>query len=93
MLGRRCDTRNQKGAIRRLGIYVVAPASTRDCGRAPLPGSDAFLFWGGGLNRSTQHFVLEGKDGVWDGTKISQSPLYPQRTDIGSLGSQFRKVP
>jgi hypothetical protein len=26
---------------------------------------------GGGLNRSTQHFILEGKDGVWDGTKIS----------------------
>jgi hypothetical protein len=25
----------------------------------------------GGLNRSTQHFILEGKDGVWDGTKIS----------------------
>src|SRR6202035_1415312 len=23
----------------------------------------------GGLNRSTQHFILEGKDGVWDGTK------------------------
>jgi hypothetical protein len=20
--------------------------------------------WGGGLNRSTQHFILEGKDGV-----------------------------
>jgi hypothetical protein len=26
---------------------------------------------GGGLNRSTQHFILEGKDGVWDETKIS----------------------
>ena len=26
---------------------------------------------GGGLNRSTQHFILEGKDGVWDGTEIS----------------------
>ena len=25
----------------------------------------------GGLNRSPQHFVLEGKDGVWDGTEIS----------------------
>jgi hypothetical protein len=25
----------------------------------------------GGLNRSTQHFILEGKDGVWDGTEIS----------------------
>jgi hypothetical protein len=25
----------------------------------------------GGLNRSMQHFILEGKDGVWDGTKIS----------------------
>ena len=25
----------------------------------------------GGLNRSTQHFILEGKDGVWDGTTIS----------------------
>ena len=25
----------------------------------------------GGLNRSTQHFILAGKDGVWDGTKIS----------------------
>ena len=25
----------------------------------------------GGLNRSTQHFILGGKDGVWDGTEIS----------------------
>ena len=25
----------------------------------------------GGLKRSPQHFILEGKDGVWDGTKIS----------------------
>jgi hypothetical protein len=25
----------------------------------------------GGLNRSPQHFILEGKDGVWDGTAIS----------------------
>jgi len=25
----------------------------------------------GGLNRSLQHFILEGKDGVWDETKIS----------------------
>jgi hypothetical protein len=24
-----------------------------------------------GLNRSLQHFILEGKDGVWDGTEIS----------------------
>jgi hypothetical protein len=27
--------------------------------------------WDGGLNRSMQHFISEGKDGVWDGTKIS----------------------
>ena len=26
---------------------------------------------GGGLTRSTQHFILERKDGVWDGTEIS----------------------
>jgi hypothetical protein len=26
---------------------------------------------GGGLNRSPQHFILEGKDGVWNGTEIS----------------------
>jgi hypothetical protein len=25
----------------------------------------------GGLNRSPQHFISEGKDGVWDGTEIS----------------------
>jgi len=25
----------------------------------------------GGLNWSPQHFILEGKDGVWDGTEIS----------------------
>jgi hypothetical protein len=25
----------------------------------------------GGLNRSLQHFILEEKDGVWDGTEIS----------------------
>src|SRR5882757_10765935 len=28
-------------------------------------------FLDGGLNWSTQRFILEGKDGVWDGTKIS----------------------
>jgi len=40
MLGCRCDTQPKKqGAIRRLGAlgYLVAPASTRDCGRARLP--------------------------------------------------------
>jgi len=25
----------------------------------------------GGLNRSTQHFILAGKDGVWNETEIS----------------------
>jgi hypothetical protein len=29
------------------------------------------LLSAGGLNRSLQHFILEGKDGVWDGTEIS----------------------
>ena len=29
------------------------------------------LLWVCRLNRSPQHFILEGKDGVWDGTKIS----------------------
>jgi hypothetical protein len=28
-------------------------------------------FTPGGLNRLMQHFILEGKDGVGDGTKIS----------------------
>ena len=40
MLGCRCDTQPKKrGAIRRLGAlgYLVAPASTRNCGRARLP--------------------------------------------------------
>jgi len=31
----------------------------------------AFPLYPGGLNRSPQHFILEGKDGVWDGTEIS----------------------
>src|SRR5258706_8762686 len=31
--------------------------------------ANALVF--GGLNRSPQHFILEGKDGVWDGTEIS----------------------
>jgi hypothetical protein len=30
-----------------------------------------FPVFNGGLNRSTQHFILKGKDGVWDGTEIS----------------------
>jgi hypothetical protein len=30
-----------------------------------------FPFLTGGLNRWPQHFILEGKDGVWDGTEIS----------------------
>src|ERR1700738_2824068 len=39
----------------------------------------------GGLNRSPQHFILEGKDGVWDGTEIS-SRFYCGRED-GVMGS------
>ena len=39
----------------------------------------------GGLNRSPQHFILEGKDGVWDGTEISQR-VYCGRED-GVMGS------
>ena len=33
--------------------------------------SEISMFFDGGLNRSPQHFILEGKDGVWDGTEIS----------------------
>jgi hypothetical protein len=36
-----------------------------------LSVSKCLLGYTGGLNRSMQHFILEGKDGVWDGTKIS----------------------
>jgi len=36
-----------------------------------LPLSICFPLCPGGLNRSPQHFILEGKDGVWDGTEIS----------------------
>jgi hypothetical protein len=32
---------------------------------------EQFAIFRGGLNRSMQHFILEGKDGVWDGTEIS----------------------
>jgi hypothetical protein len=41
--------------------------------KTPASDRGPFLFWlsTGGLNRSMQHFILEGKDGVWDGTKIS----------------------
>ena len=39
----------------------------------------------GGLNRSSQHFILEGKDGVWDGTEIS-SRFYCGGED-GVMGS------
>src|ERR1700694_3597835 len=39
----------------------------------------------GGLKRSPQHFILEGKDGVWDGTEIS-SRFYCGRED-GVMGS------
>ena len=44
----------------RLGVKTDLTA------RPPL---DPFI--PGGLNRSPQHFILEGKDGVWDGTEIS----------------------
>src|ERR1700737_670229 len=43
------------------------------------------LFLPGGLNRSPQHFILEGKDGVWDGTEIS-SRFYCGGED-GVMGS------
>jgi len=33
--------------------------------------AEQYPFNKGGLNRSPQHFILDGKDGVWDGTEIS----------------------
>jgi hypothetical protein len=50
-----------------------------------MPAYPECPFTGGGLNRSTQHFILEGKDGVWDGTEISQR-VYGGRED-GVMGS------
>jgi hypothetical protein len=48
----------------------IAPLP-RSAKLGPRAASELGPFIPGGLNRSTQHFILEGKDGVWDGTKIS----------------------
>jgi hypothetical protein len=51
------------------------PICTKSCPfgvkSAVLTVGRSLPFYPGGLNRSTQHFILEGKDGVWDGTEIS----------------------
>src|SRR5271169_6669219 len=41
---------------------------------------------GGGLDRSTQHFILEGKDGVYDDGSEIWSRVYGGRED-GVMGS------
>jgi hypothetical protein len=51
--------------IEALGDFRVWPQSRQAEGQPRCP------LLSGGLNRSPQHFILEGKDGVWDGTEIS----------------------
>jgi hypothetical protein len=52
-----------------LDLRLVDPAHDHQLGSAGAQlGSPLYP---GGLNRSPQHFILEGKDGVWDGTEIS----------------------
>ena len=46
-------------------------AAARLVRRASVGKGIRMSAFGGGLNRSPQHFILEGKDGVWDGTEIS----------------------
>jgi hypothetical protein len=58
-------TGNEASQFKRLRVgdcvmLGFVPASTASC-----------HFSNGGLNRPTQHFILKGKDGVWDGTEIS----------------------
>ena len=48
-------------------VWGLQPSTHLAVGNVELAGPR----WTGGLNRSTQHFILEGKDGVWDGTEIS----------------------
>ena len=71
----RIDAGHLQYACRRL--WVSCPFGIKASG---LPSSASVTagddlrncpLYPGGLNRSTQHFILEGKDGVWDGTKIS----------------------
>src|ERR1700675_3386764 len=73
--------------VRPSGWGVVNSLARRGCGpvvlvhtqnfRLPIrkahlgTTSDTRLFSGGGLNRSMQHFILERKDGVRNGTEIS----------------------
>jgi len=56
------DTTLSRGLYDEIRFGVV---SQHDSLKAGLPLSP------GGLNRSMQHFILEGKDGVRNGTKIS----------------------
>ena len=53
-------------------LYLKPP---RHISTLPNPEVESHIaespLYPGGLNRSTQHFILGGKDGVWDGTKIS----------------------
>ena len=56
----------------------VRRAKAAECNQLPFMAANghgaavaACQLLGGGLNRPRQHFILEGKDGVWDGTEIS----------------------
>jgi hypothetical protein len=55
----------------RKGCYAAWPMSALGSGADIQTSPAPSPLCPGGLNRSPQHFILEGKDGVWDGTEIS----------------------
>jgi hypothetical protein len=66
---------NEEGTLThgaRLRLHDVLPGPCLSWVKLPHGAKTASCpFLHGGLNRSTQHFILEGKDGVWDGSKVS----------------------
>jgi hypothetical protein len=74
-----CPCRGDGGALDAVMLAAVLPAVVVGVSAVVVVGRDEAmsamglrcLHYAGGLNRSTQHFILEGKDGVWDGAEIS----------------------
>jgi hypothetical protein len=51
-------------------------------GQRKSPPVDIISALPGGLNRSTQHFIFEGKDGVWDGTEIHRRFVAAEKKEL-----------
>jgi hypothetical protein len=79
----RCFCRHAVPQIRRLSAFLTSPLRRTESVRSVCAG-------GGGLNRSTQHFILNGKDGVYGDVSRISSRFHCGR-ESGVVGSLAKR--